>query len=93
MWKQNQCHGAKAEALPVNGLEQSGAWPAVLRAWAPFMVDAFEATQEPAFAAAAAALEPGSMSGHGKALQLAALHWRPHHAQQFVARWEQPADR
>ena len=24
MWKQNQCHGAKAEALPVNGLEQSG---------------------------------------------------------------------
>ena len=23
MWKQNQCHGAKAEALPVNGLEQS----------------------------------------------------------------------
>ena len=25
------------------------AWPAVLRAWAPFMVDAFEATQERAF--------------------------------------------
>ena len=24
MWKQNQSHGAKAEALPVNGLEQSG---------------------------------------------------------------------
>ena len=28
-------------------------WPAVLRDWAPFMVDAFEATQERALAAVA----------------------------------------
>ena len=50
---QNIWHGgAMVQALPVNGLEQSGmasCVQAVQRAWNPFIVDALEATRELAF--------------------------------------------
>ena len=49
MWKQNQHWRAKAEALPVNDLMESGMAICAARVLAPFVVDAFEATHERAF--------------------------------------------